>query len=98
MKPAEFAAMSFPNDSVQVLDVRSDEEAAAGMIPGAIHIGLDNLEDQLAQLDKSKPMVIHCSTGVRAQMAYQLLKDEGFDVSFVNETLEIAADGSYEIL
>jgi len=98
MKPAEFAAMSFPTDSVQVLDVRSEDEAAAGMIPGAVHIGLDNLENQMGQLDKSKPVVIHCSTGVRAQMAYQLLKDEGFDASFLNETIEIDSDGDYEIL
>jgi len=68
------------------------------MIPGAVHIGLDNLESEMAQLDKSKPIVIHCSTGVRAQMAYQLLKDEGFDASFLNETIEIDSDGDYEIL
>ncbi len=98
MKPAEFAAMSFPSDSMQVLDVRSADEAAAGMIPGAVHIGLDNLEAEMGQLDKSQPLVIHCSTGVRAQMAYLILKDEGFDVSFLNETMEIGEDGSYEIL
>ncbi|MEE4297158.1 MAG: rhodanese-like domain-containing protein [Wenzhouxiangella sp.] len=98
IKPAEFAAMSFPSDSVQILDVRSDNEAAAGMIPGAVHIGLDNLEAEMGQLDKSKPLVIHCSTGVRAQMAYLILKDEGFDVSFLNETVEVDADGNYAIL
>lgn len=98
IKPAEFAALSFPTDEVQILDVRSDDEVAAGMIPGAIHIGLENLEDQLAQLDKSKPVIIHCSTGVRAQMANQVLIDEGYESSFLNEEVEINADGSYEIL
>lgn len=98
IKPAEFAAMSFPSDSVQILDVRSDDEVAAGMIPGAIHISLENLEDELAKLDKTKPVIIHCSTGVRAQMAHQVLIDEGFESSFLNEEVEINADGSYAIL
>ncbi|MFP4207580.1 MAG: rhodanese-like domain-containing protein [Wenzhouxiangella sp.] len=98
IKPSEFAAMSFPSDSVQILDVRSDEEVAAGMIPGAIHIGLEALEDQLGQLDKSKPVIVHCSTGVRAQMANQVLVDEGYESSFLNEEVEINADGSYKIL
>ena len=96
--PEAFAALEFPSDATQLVDVRSDDEVASGLIPGAIHIPLDALEARLDQLDKSKPIIVHCATGVRAEMAYRTLNAAGFDVQYVNVEMEVAGDGSYRIL
>ncbi|TVS10943.1 MAG: hypothetical protein EA419_09475, partial [Wenzhouxiangella sp.] len=96
--PEAFAAMEFPSADLQLVDVRSDDEISAGMIPGAIHVPLDRLEDMMGDLDKSKPVLVHCATGVRAEMAYRTLNAEGFDVEYVNVEMDVASDGSFRIL
>ena len=96
--PEEFAAMEFPNDAIQLVDVRSDDEVTGGMIPGAIHAPLDRLEAMMDELDKDKPVILHCATGVRAEMGYRTLNAEGFDVQYVNVEMQVAGDGSFVIL
>ncbi|MGY6554953.1 MAG: rhodanese-like domain-containing protein [Wenzhouxiangella sp.] len=96
--PEAFVGMRFPNDSVQLVDVRADDEVAAGIIPGAIHMPLDRLEAMLGNLDKAKPVIVHCATGVRAEMAYRTLLAAGYDVQYVNVEMEVAGDGSFRIL
>lgn len=61
-----------------ILDVRTKDEAATGKFAGAINIPLDELEKRLAELPKDKEMLIHCTTGARAEMAYDSLKKAGF--------------------
>lgn len=45
---------------VVVLDVRPAEEYAAGHLPGAINIPIDELESRLAKLPKRKEIVAYC--------------------------------------
>jgi len=45
---------------VTVLDVRPEEEYAAGHLPGAINIPVDQLESRLARLPKRKEIVAYC--------------------------------------
>ena len=96
--PEAFRAMEFPSDTTQLVDVRSDDEIGGGMIPGAIHMPLDRLEAMLEELDKSKPVIVHCATGVRAEMAYRTMAAAGYDVKYVNVEMEVGPDGSYTIL
>jgi rhodanese-related sulfurtransferase/DNA-binding transcriptional ArsR family regulator len=46
--------------SVTVLDVRPAEEYAAGHIPGAVSIPLDQLADRLAELPDDEQVVAYC--------------------------------------
>ena len=96
--PEAFAAMEFPDDAIQLVDVRSDDEISAGMIAGAVHAPLDRLEAMMDDLDKSKPVILHCATGVRAEMGYRTLNAAGFDVQYVNVEMEVMSDGSFRIL
>ena len=96
--PEAFLAMSFPSKTTKILDVRSDEEASSGVIAGAVLIPLDQLEGELGKLDKSKPVIVHCATGVRAEMAYRTLKSAGYDVQYLNVEMEVGPDGSFRIL
>ncbi len=45
---------------VTVLDVRPPEEFAAGHLPGAINIPIDELEERLAELPRRKEVVAYC--------------------------------------
>jgi rhodanese-related sulfurtransferase len=45
---------------VTVLDVRPEEEFAAGHLPGAVNIPMDQLEKRLAELPKRKEVVAYC--------------------------------------
>jgi len=85
-------------DSV-ILDVRAVSEVAEGALPNAKTIPLDDLEQKLADLPKDKKIVIHCSTGARAEMAYNLLKKAGFNASYVKANVDFDKEkkGEYKI-
>jgi rhodanese-related sulfurtransferase len=63
-----------------ILDVRSAEEYQQGHIQGALNIAYDQLQHSSAQLNKYKkhPIVVYCRSGRRAQIAYQVLQQQGF--------------------
>jgi rhodanese-related sulfurtransferase len=58
--------------AAQLVDVRSPSEFAAGHIPGAINIPMDQIESRLADLSRG-PIVLICQMGKRAQMTADIL-------------------------
>lgn len=48
------------NGLVTVLDVRPEEEYAAGHLPGAINVPIERLESYLSKLPKRKEVVAYC--------------------------------------
>ena len=73
-----------PEDKV-ILDVRTAEEASDGKIEWAVNIPLDDLQGNLGKLSKDKEIIVHCGTGMRAQMAYASLKNAGYNARFLND-------------
>ncbi len=73
--------VKLPRDgSVTLLDVRTDLERENGQyIEGFIHIPVDELRARAGELDKSKPVYIHCRTGLRSYVACCMLAGMGFD-------------------
>ncbi|MFD1706718.1 rhodanese-like domain-containing protein [Siminovitchia sediminis] len=65
---------------LNIIDVREADEAAAGKIPGAIHIPLGLIEFRLNELDPSKEFIMVCRSGGRSGRAAQLLASKGFKV------------------
>jgi rhodanese-related sulfurtransferase len=66
-------------EELNLVDVRSREECVQeGMIPGAIHIPLDQLRDQIDQLDKDRETLVYCATGLRSYLATRILMQKGF--------------------
>ncbi|MEX3610904.1 FAD-dependent oxidoreductase [Rothia sp. LK2588] len=55
-----------------VIDVRSPGEFAAGAIPGAINIPVDELRDRLDEIP-SEEVIVHCAVGVRGHTAARIL-------------------------
>ncbi|WP_104137634.1 MULTISPECIES: FAD-dependent oxidoreductase [unclassified Cryobacterium] len=62
-----------------LVDVRSAGEFAAGSIPGALNVSLDELRARLADLPPV-PLIVHCQVGQRGHTAARILTQHGFDV------------------
>lgn len=65
-------------DTVQLVDVRETVELVTGTIRGVRHIALGSVPDRLAELDKSRPVVVVCRSGVRSATAADALTQAGF--------------------
>ena len=61
-----------------IIDVRSKGEYASGHVRGSINIPLDTLSSQLSKLDKSKPVITCCASGMRSSSAKSMLQKSGF--------------------
>jgi rhodanese-related sulfurtransferase len=72
-----------------ILDVRTTAEAAGGMLPGAVNIPVDQLSSNLDQVPQGKEIITHCRTGLRAEMAYNILRNAGYNARFLNDKVEI---------
>lgn len=62
------------------VDVRTDEEWAAGHLKTAIHLPVDQVSDKAGSVlpDKTKPIVTYCRSGARAQKAAGILRELGY--------------------
>ena len=59
-----------------LIDVRTPEEYAAGAIPGAINIPVDDLRERLDELPEGD-LIVHCAVGIRGHIAGRLLAAHG---------------------
>lgn len=64
-------------DEVQIIDVREDDEWAAGRIAGAVHIPLAQLPMRLDELADGGTYVTVCRSGGRSSRAHALLTSAG---------------------
>jgi hydroxyacylglutathione hydrolase len=69
-------------EGLQLVDIRNPGEVANGMLDGARHIPLAELNRRIGELDPAIPTVVYCAGGYRSSVAASLLRSEGFaDVS-----------------
>ncbi|MCM0082134.1 hypothetical protein L4X63_11080 [Geomonas sp. Red32] len=81
---------------VVIIDVRNADETKGGMFKGAKNVPQQDIASRLAEIPKDKKIVTHCATGVRAEMAYQMLKKLGYQsVCFLNAKVEFDKNGTY---
>ena len=64
-------ALAHLRNGALIIDVRSPGEFSTGHLPGAINLPLDDIETALPVKvkDKSRPLLLHCASGVRSGMA-----------------------------
>ncbi|MDX8336002.1 rhodanese-like domain-containing protein [Candidatus Cetobacterium colombiensis] len=66
-------------NKAKLLDVRNDDEIKeTGIIKGAKHIPLPELENRLNELDKDQPYITFCAVGGRSKKAAAILSKNGF--------------------
>jgi rhodanese-related sulfurtransferase len=75
VSPDEAEALIKGKPGVLILDIRTPDEFAKGHIPGAKNVDFfaDDFAKQVAALDASKPVLVHCASGGRSGQAMEPL-------------------------
>lgn len=77
--PIHFDEVTNLNDNQVLLDVRNPAELEnVGFISGAINIPVDQLRQRMNELPKDKEIIIYCQVGLRGNVAYRQLVNNGF--------------------
>lgn len=81
----EFAG-TISDSEVQLVDVRTPEEFAAGHIPGAVNMDVKgaDFDDKVATLEAERPVAVYCRSGARSKIAAKRLVTKGFTVYELN--------------
>ncbi|MBL7912790.1 MAG: thioredoxin [Bacteroidia bacterium] len=68
------------NGDAQLVDVRTPEEFSQGYLKGAVNYNINSaeFEDQVAKLDKNKPVMVYCLSGGRSSSAADVIAGKGF--------------------
>ncbi len=68
------------DSTVQLVDVRTSQEVANGVIAGATNINFYNktFVSTISKMDKQRPIAIYCAVGGRSASAGSRLKKLGF--------------------
>ena len=74
----EVSVQELPADAV-ILDVREDDEWAAGHVEGATHVPLGEVPQRLGELPDADPLYIICRSGNRSGRAAAWLGQQGVD-------------------
>jgi rhodanese-related sulfurtransferase len=66
-------------DALLVLDVRDDDEWAAGHVDGSVHVPLTELGARYAGLPDAEQTLVVCRVGSRSAYATAFLRQQGVD-------------------
>ena len=72
-----------PADGVLLLDVREDDEWAAGHAPHALHIPMGELAGRLGELPEAGAVYVVCRSGGRSARVTAYLNANGWDAQNV---------------
>lgn len=67
------------DESLTLLDVRTEKEWNAGHIVGAKHIHGGLLQERFEEVPRDRPVTVLCGSGYRASIASSFLKREGHE-------------------
>ncbi|MEJ2762990.1 FAD-dependent oxidoreductase [Photobacterium sp. MCCC 1A19761] len=77
--PIHFDEIDQLTDQQVLLDVRNPGELqTTGCLGGAINIPVDQLRQRMDELPKDKEIVVYCAVGLRGNVAYRQLVNNGF--------------------
>jgi rhodanese-related sulfurtransferase len=72
-------ARALVESGARLVDVRTPQEFAAGHIPGAVNIPVQELERRMSELEpKDEPIVVYCQSGSRSSYAARMLGNAGY--------------------
>ncbi len=78
LSPSEAATWIKEKKNLQLVDVRTPGEYAEGHLAGAKLIPVQEIEQRLSEIDKSKPVLLYCRSGHRSGVALKVLVDHGY--------------------
>jgi thioredoxin 1 len=62
-----------------VLDVREDDEWAAGHVPGAVHMPMNTVPLRVGDLPRNQPIFVICQGGGRSSQVVAHLREQGIE-------------------
>lgn len=65
-------------NGAKIVDVRTPSEYKSGHIKGSVNIPLQDLQNKIKSLDKSKTIITCCASGMRSGSAKSMLLSKGF--------------------
>ncbi|CAA9398129.1 MAG: Thioredoxin [uncultured Nocardioides sp.] len=68
-----------------VLDVREADEYAAGHVPGAVHVPMNEVPSRVAELPTDQQLLVICQVGGRSRQVVQFLQAQGLDAANVSD-------------
>ena len=63
----------------QLIDVRSPAEFNQGSLQHAVNMPIESMPTYAEELDRSRPVLIYCLSGIRARMVKRFLESLGFE-------------------
>lgn len=80
LSATDFKTKLTQDTMVQLVDVRTPAEFASGHIKGAVNINYwgDDFEAAIEKLDKTRPVLLYCKTGIRSGKAAAVMQKLGF--------------------
>jgi rhodanese-related sulfurtransferase len=67
-------------EKLALVDVREDEEVAGGKIPGAKHIRMGDIPENLEYFDKDTEYIFICRSGNRSGNVCHYMNEQGYKV------------------
>lgn len=74
-----------------VIDVRTADEFAKAHFPAALNVPAEEIAARYAEIPAGKEVVIHCSTGSRAELAHDILKEKGIKTRYLRANVEFGS-------
>ncbi len=67
------------SNKTNIIDVRRINEFNSEHIEGALNIPLENINENMASINKDKKYFVHCASGYRSMIFISILKARGYD-------------------
>jgi len=85
------------DQTLYLLDVRTPEEVARGVIKGAAKIPIDALPRRAEEIPKEKEIVAYCASGARSALATLYLRARGFKANSLDHGIHEWEEAGYPV-
>ncbi|MEQ1933413.1 MAG: rhodanese-like domain-containing protein [Fimbriimonadaceae bacterium] len=80
ISPSDLRSKLDSGSRFQLIDVRSPQEFAAGHLPCAVNVPMEQVESRTADLNSIDPIVLVCQSGTRASITCAALQSKRHDL------------------
>lgn len=80
-----------------IVDVRNPEELEEGKVKSSVNIPVDEMAQRMQEIPADKTPVLYCPSGIRAEMAHNILKEAGRDSRYLDAVITFDEEGNFEL-